>query len=262
MATHFHDLNQLIGYLQACLEKAGGQYGDPKKLSDFRSAMVELIVLNQTKFTLTEVMTVLPEDMQLGQPRCTSEHLIPLLLALIREGGFLPAYFQWKFVLDTVCGDKESDGVSDSDTVKKSDDSTVVEQEDEVPENDAPVDYIKSIWYRLKEVDGFPTELKAIFEWLSKIPVSEELNWSGANGTMYSLTYWHRTHGSSYHLCKFLWALCPNWDGKGKIEKTDLRFEFDDLKIPMDQREGLTNFMMKMAIPGFIEVVKYCKLIK
>lgn len=250
MASYFKSIEHLSGLIEGMLFGRDVAWS-PREGDEsiVRVALGKLLQLGQSKVTVEEILTVLPEEFQINGDRCDQEGTATVIAIIVQEAKKLSG----QYGIHLVFGDTEDDEV---------DDSVVAEQADDSLESNVPDAYFRSVWYRLKEVDGFPTELSDLFVWLKDLPVSDDLNWKEPNGTVRSLEFWHRTYGSSFHLCKFLWSLYPNWDGISVPKKTDLRFEFEGLNIPSDKQESLSNFMMQFVIPGFIEVVKHFGLVK
>ena len=132
-------------------------------------------------------MTVLPDDFQIGKPKCNSDDLIPILVILYHIARKSSGPITWTFDLES-----------------------------EIATDKPPAKERKTIWHELRS--RYPKE-EAFWDWLNTYqPKKEEMNWPQALDSFKSVC-----RKKDINPINLLEQALPNWDGKSPVDQSEVK---------------------------------------
>lgn len=197
-----------------------------EQVPGFGTIMREILMTReQESMTIGQVLSCLPDDMRLGQVRCTDIELIPLLLLIMEEGSRLPDYLRFTLV-------EESGQVT---TVSVSS-----------PQAAHTVDPLppRSAWERVLSLPGLPVKTNEVFHWLKAISPPPIDSWVAGVESLETVHRKYAADGESP--LRYLQRLVPDWDGSPEISISGIQ----------DLHPGIPALLSKHLIPGFAELLK------
>lgn len=193
----FKSLKQLFWFLQACLFYEIEVPMEDGKQTILRIIMSKLLKLNKDVITLNDIMRAMPGDMQINQPNCQPNTVIPIILAICKMIEKLPDDFHCSY---DITGEKPA----------------MIQSKGE------------GVWDILYK--RFPKP-KDFFEWLKNFKPTGEMtgaNWSQAYDSFES-DLKKLGYKEKHPLDLLKDALPIGWNGITKIEQNDIRITREGL---------------------------------
>lgn len=186
----FKSQRQLLGFLQACMIHEIKIPTGSAEQQVIKNALIKLFKV-QGVITLEDLIKALPREMHIGQPNCTSEKVIPIILALCDALNSLSATIKCSF---DITGEKTK--------------PTLIKG--------------RSVWDILHV--RFPKP-KDFFEWLKNFKPTGEMtgtNWSQVYDSFVSALK-KLDYEGKHPLDLLKDALPKDWNGITKIEQNEIR---------------------------------------